>query len=131
MNTTVLTNMCLIKNKEGQILLQNRVKKDWPGLNLPGGHVEGNEYIINSVTREIKEETGLIVNKIHCVGYYEWLNPSIGRRDLAILFIADEFSGDLKSNEEGENSFYDIKEIKKHILSTDLEKILLLFGIRI
>jgi len=123
--------MCLIKNKEGQILLQNRVKKDWPGLNLPGGHVEGNEYIINSVSREIKEETGLNVTKIHCIGYYEWLNPSIGRRDLAILFIADEYSGELKSNEEGENAFYDIKEIKKHVLSTDLEKILLLFGIRI
>lgn len=34
-----LTTLCLIY-KEDKILLQNRVKKDWKGYALPGGHIE-------------------------------------------------------------------------------------------
>ena len=35
-----LTVLCLIEDGD-KILLQNRVKKDWRGYALPGGHVEG------------------------------------------------------------------------------------------
>ena len=37
--TVELTNLCLIR-RGNDILLQNRVKADWRGLALPGGHVE-------------------------------------------------------------------------------------------
>ena len=36
---TIFTNMCLIY-KDNQILVQERTKSDWPGITLPGGHVE-------------------------------------------------------------------------------------------
>lgn len=38
-----LTVLCLL-HQEGRCLLQNRVKKDWQGVTLPGVHVEPIDY---------------------------------------------------------------------------------------
>ena len=63
---TILSNMCMIY-KDDEILVINRTKKDWPGISFPGGHVEENETLEESVIREMKEETGLnIKNPILC-----------------------------------------------------------------
>ena len=60
-----LTNMCMIIDKiNNKILVQNRLKNDWPGLTFPGGHVENGEGIIPSTIREIKEETGLDIKNL-------------------------------------------------------------------
>ena len=55
-----LTVLCLIEDGD-KILLQNRIKKDWRGYTLPGGHVEPGEYFVDAVIREMKEETGLTI----------------------------------------------------------------------
>lgn len=39
-----LTVLCLIQD-ENRILLQNRIKEDWKGYTLPGGHVEANSSL--------------------------------------------------------------------------------------
>ncbi|MBQ7431883.1 MAG: DUF3427 domain-containing protein [Lachnospiraceae bacterium] len=46
-----LTVLCLIQDGD-KILLQNRVKKDWKGYTLPGGHVEHGESFVDAVKRE-------------------------------------------------------------------------------
>lgn len=127
----VLTNMCLIINSKGEILLQNRIKNDRPGLNLPGGHVENNETLIESVKREVKEETNLNLIKVEFVGIYEWFNKNTNRRDLAILYKSNKFNGILKSNKEGINSWYNITNLKKENLSLDLDKVLEVYGIKL
>lgn len=33
-----LTNMCMIYNEKGQVLVQDRVDAKWGGLTFPGGH---------------------------------------------------------------------------------------------
>ena len=55
-----LTVLCLLQDGD-RILLQNRVKNDWQGYTLPGGHVEPGESFVDAVTREMKEETGLTI----------------------------------------------------------------------
>ena len=57
-----LTVLCLLEDGE-RLLLQNRVKKDWHGYALPGGHVEPGESFVDAVKREMKEETGLDIMK--------------------------------------------------------------------
>ena len=50
-----LTVLCLIEDGD-KILLQNRVKKDWRGYALPGGHVEPGESFVYAVIREIRKK---------------------------------------------------------------------------
>lgn len=56
----IITTLCMIYDGD-KILLQDRVKKDWSGLTFPGGHVEKGESFVQSVIREVYEETGLII----------------------------------------------------------------------
>ena len=71
-NEIILTNMVMIYDNNNNILVQNRVAKDWPGINFPGGHVKYDESIEKSCIREIKEETGLDISNLHFCGFYEW-----------------------------------------------------------
>ena len=59
-----LTMMVMIENELGEILVQDRKKKDWPGWTFPGGHVETNEGSYHAALREIKEETGLSIQPV-------------------------------------------------------------------
>ena len=51
----------IIKNKEGKILVQDHVKLD--AITLPGGKVENDEDIHDTLERELKEELGIIVKR--------------------------------------------------------------------
>ncbi|MGB4014287.1 MAG: NUDIX domain-containing protein, partial [Bacilli bacterium] len=64
----ILTNMCMLYDDKGRILVQKRTKKDWPGITFPGGHVEDGETVVESVIREMKEETGLDVYNLRVCG---------------------------------------------------------------
>lgn len=93
-----LTVLCLI-HKNDKYLLQDRVKKDWKGYTLPGGHIEKGESIVDAVVREMKEETGLTVYNPKLCGVKQF--PLEDGRYIVFLFCADEFSGQVISSEEG------------------------------
>ncbi len=94
-----MTVLCLIE-REGEYLLQDRVKKDWKGYTLPGGHVEPGESIVDAVVREMQEETGLTVENPRLCGVKQF--PIEGGRYLVFLFHASRFRGELRSSEEGQ-----------------------------
>ena len=94
-----LTVLCLIED-EIKILLQNRVKKDWQGYALPGGHVEPGESFVDAVIREMKEETGLTVIDPRLAGVKQF--PIENGRYIDLLFKATRWSGDLISSDEGQ-----------------------------
>ena len=83
---TKLTIMCMVYKEDGSFLVENRLKKDWPGLTFPGGHVEDEELIVDAVVREMKEETGLEVYNLEPRGYIEWNEFGDDVRHLAMLF---------------------------------------------
>lgn len=82
-----LTMLVMIENEFGEILVQDRQKKDWPGWTFPGGHVESNEGSYAAAVREIEEETGLAVHPI-LQGTAEWNNLTKKTRELAFLYTA-------------------------------------------
>lgn len=120
----ILTNMCMLYKEDHSFLVIDRLKKDWPGINFPGGHIEANESIEQSVIREMKEETGLEVHSVEFVTYYEWNMVEEGVRHLCFLFRSKDFDGTLKSSSEGKVFFIKKDELQSHRLSTDFDKIL-------
>ena len=117
-----VTTLCLIYD-EDRILLQNRVKKDWQGYTLPGGHVEEGESIVAATIREMKEETGLTVKHPQLCGIKQF--PIEGGRYLVFLFRTKEFEGELVSSEEGEMKWIRRDELDKFPIVNDLKELLL------
>lgn len=94
-----LMNMCMVMDKEGQVLVQNRKKNDWDGLTFPGGKVEPGESIVDSVIREVWEETGLTIkNPIFC-GITHWYQDD--KRQIVFLYKTEEYTGELRDSPEG------------------------------
>ena len=116
-----VTTLCLIYD-EDRILLQNRVKKDWQGYTLPGGHVEAGESIVAATIREMKEETGLTVKHPQLCGIKQF--PIEGGRYLVFLFRAREFEGELISSEEGEMKWIRRDELDQFPVVNDLKELL-------
>ncbi|MBR4237517.1 NUDIX domain-containing protein [bacterium] len=123
MNNIKLTTMCMIYNDGGEILVQDRIKDDWPGITFPGGKVEKDEIIEESCIREIKEETGLDIKNLECMNYIEWNTIEENVRHLCILFRTKDYYGKLIDSSEGKNFFIKEKDIEKYNLSYDFLKI--------
>lgn len=96
----VLTNMCQITDGRGNVLVQEKVSPGWSGMTYPGGHVEPGESVTASVIREIREETGLTVSGLSLRGIKEFCRDD-GSRYIVFLYRAGQFSGELRSSEEG------------------------------
>lgn len=120
---TKLTIMCMVYNDDGSFLVENREKKDWPGLTFPGGHVEDEELIEDAVIREMKEETGLEVSNIEPKGYIEWNEFGDDVRHLAMLFRTKSYKGTLTASKEGNIFFIKEKDIDNYRLSNDFLEI--------
>lgn len=115
--------MCAVEDEEGRVLLLDRKKEDWPGFTLPGGHIEKDETLEESVIREVYEETGLKIKGVELKGVMEW--PWEGEaRYLAFLYLAKNWEETLKSSEEGECIFIKKEEISHLLLSQDMDQIL-------
>lgn len=97
----VFTNLCMICDGKGNVLVEDRKDPDWPGICFPGGHVEPNEAFTDSVIREVWEETGLKIEDPRLCGVKQFPTKS-GARYVVFFYKATKFSGELKSSDEGE-----------------------------
>lgn len=121
-----LTVLCLI-HKNNKYLLQDRVKKDWKGFTLPGGHVEPGESIVDAVIREMKEETGLTILNPKLCGLKQFpimIGEKQEGRYLVFLFTADEFVGEVVSSKEGTMHWVDKEELSSVNIVNDLTELL-------
>lgn len=106
------TVLCYIKRDDSYLMLfRNKKKNDmnegkWMGV---GGHIEKGETPEQAAIREIKEETGLIVESLNYVGVVKFINDDYD--ELMHLFTVDSFKGELIECNEGELKWIPIKDI--------------------
>jgi 8-oxo-dGTP diphosphatase len=100
----VLSTLCYVQ-KEDKTLMLHRIKKDkdihqgkWNGL---GGKLEAGESPEDCVIREVREESGLLIEKPKFRGVMTF--PAFkGSEDWTVfLFTADQFKGELQECAEG------------------------------
>lgn len=116
----IFTNMCMIYDDNGNVLVQERVSSNWPGIAFPGGHVEKGEPFADSVIREVYEETGLTISNVQLCGIKEWFKSN-GTRYVVLLYKTNEFKGTLSSSDEGNVWWENLKNLKNKKLAESME----------
>jgi len=103
----------LIINMDGKLLLVKTHK--WKGkYTIPGGHVELGERLLEALSREIFEETGLEMIEAEFLCFQEFVYDERfweQRHFIFFDFICSVKSGDILLNEEAEEYVWvDVKE---------------------
>lgn len=83
----------VIDESDRALLIQRRDNAHWEP---PGGILERDETITDGLVREVREETGLIVEPIALTGVYKNLSRGI----VALVFRCRTVSGTLTENDE-------------------------------
>lgn len=116
-----LTVLCLI-HKDDSYLLQDRIKDDWKGYTLPGGHIEPGESIVDAVIREMREETGFTIKNPHLCGVKQF--PIEGGRYIVFLFETDRFEGELADSDEGKMHWIKASDLSNVNLVNDFDDLI-------
>jgi 8-oxo-dGTP diphosphatase len=94
----ILTLTIVYHQDQDKILLVNRPEnKGFPGFIGPGGKVELTESLTEGAAREVREETGLIVNPTDLIfkGVEEFTIPNENYRYIVFNYITTKFTGKL------------------------------------
>ena len=117
--TAIFTNMCMVTDGKGNVLVQDRLNPDWSGITFPGGHVEPEEAFTSSVIREVREETGLIIEDPVLCGTKQFQTDN-GARYVVFFYKATKFHGTLRSSDEGKVFWLPRSELHNQQLASDM-----------
>ena len=124
--SAIFTNMCMISDGKGNVLVQDRRNPDWPGITFPGGHVEPGEAFTHSVIREVLVETGLTIERPILCGVKQFQTRK-NERYVVFLYRADRFSGTLRSSDEGEVFWIPREKLPEYPLAPDFMDMVRIF----
>ncbi len=122
----IFTNLCMVYDDKGNILVQDRKKRDWAGVTFPGGHVEEGESFTDAVIREVYEETGLTIEHPILCGVKQFPLKD-GTRYVVFCYKTNRFSGELKSSSEGEVFWIPREELKTYEVAPDFHTLIRIF----
>jgi len=98
-----ITVVCIVVNTKKQILLVKRAEhlSNANKYTIPGGFLDRDEDIKQGALRELKEESGLVGEKIFLFGINGNPNrPKEDRQNVDFIFVVEEFSGEFVDNDE-------------------------------
>lgn len=125
--TLILPGAAVIIYEGERVLLQKRDDGDW---GLPGGLMEVGESFEETAMREVKEETGLTINKEDLVkfdtfsgkDYYVEAPNGDPYYAVTLLFTTNQFSGELTIDLEEtlDLKFFEMNELPNKIRASHL-----------
>ena len=118
---TVLTNMCMVCDGEN-ILVEDKQQGSYRGVTFPGGHIEAGESLTESMIREVREETGLIIKNPKLCGIYDWMTEE-NVRYLIFIYKANTFGGELCASDEGQVRWIRKEDFLKEKLAHGMDKV--------
>ena len=116
----------MIYDNNGNVVVQDKINQSWGGITFPDGHIEKQESFVDSVIREVKEETGLIIKNPKLCGI-KWWEVKRNKRYVVLLFKTNEYSGTLKSSNEGKVFWTKLETLKTLNLAESFDKIIDVF----
>ena len=122
----IFTNLCMVYDDAGNILVEDRLDPDWPGICFPGGHVEPGESFVESVIREVWEETGLTIENPILCGTKQFQTGK-DERYVVCFYKTNRFSGKLRSSDEGKVFWIPRESLRQYTLCTDFEDMVKVF----
>ena len=122
----IFTVLCMVSDGNGNILVEDRLDPDWPGICLPGGHVEPGESFTAAAIRDTFEDTGLVMEEPRLCGVKQF-QTNDDARYVVFFFKASRYHGTLRSSSEGEVFWISRDSLTGHRLVPDLEEMLKVF----
>lgn len=126
MEQAVFTTLCMVSDPDGRVLVQERIGTAWDGIAFPGGHVEPGESFVESVIREVLEETGYRIKAPVLCGIKQFTMEN-GGRYVILLFKSSQFEGRLRPSPEGNVLWLERKRLKEYALARDMGAMMELF----
>lgn len=114
-------NMCMISDGLGNVVALEKTSGNYQRTTFPGGHVKRNETFMESVIREVREETGLDIEKPRFCGIYHWFCDSI--HQIVYIYLAENYSGELQSSSEGSVCWLPEKEFLEKEIAPGMESV--------
>ena len=106
--------LCYIEKDDSYLMLHRNKKKNdlshdmWIGV---GGHFENEETPSECLLREVKEETGLILNSYKLRGIVTFISDE-AEGEYMFLYTSDGYTGELIECDEGELKFIKKSELE-------------------
>lgn len=122
----IFTNMCMVYDDCGNVLVQDRLDEEWGGLTFPGGHVEKEESFSDAVIREVFEETGLRIESPQLCGVKQWHEEG-DIRFVVLCYKTNRFQGSLVSSGEGKVSWMKLEDMTRTKMASGMEYMVKLF----
>lgn len=121
----------VIRDERGRLLLIRRGRPPGAGRwSIPGGRVEPGESDAAALVREVREETGLVVEPGRLVGELDIPNPE---RDVVYAvadYVATVIGGELRAGDDAADAaWYDPTELARLPLTDNLLEFLIDYGV--
>lgn len=84
--------------------------------------MERNETFTEAVIREVREETGLVIENPKLCGIYHWFIDSV--HQIVFIYQAEKYTGELQSSEEGQVFWISEKDFLEKDLAPGMQAVI-------
>lgn len=116
------------KDNKVMCIKYKNINKDY--FDIPGGKIEHGENEIQTCIREFKEETGMMIDDLKCIGKTEIIYPNENKKYIMRTYIANKINGEPQEFADNYSCWIPINELRTeekrfaitHLLDDDMIK---------